>query len=197
MNSLRSLVLITLSGCISSSQAFAATSPANQDWQIDQGKSQICFSLKNMGLPVKGKFKVVAGKVVYDGNKISEAVVHATIDPASIDTGIGLRDHHLKGKDFFNISKFSEIEFQSTKIVPAAGGSFDILGSLKMHGVAEEVTLKAAPLTKPVVDKDGKTHISTQATASLNRKDFSIGGIAASSASNSVDIQLKIDLRKD
>ena len=178
---------------------YAATNQLNQAsqmWQINPANSHVSFSVKNMGLTVKGKFNSVTGDVAYNGHNFEGASVRASVDPGSIDTGMGPRDHHLKSKDFFNVTKFPEMQFHSEKVVPAADGSFDIVGILTMHGVPQEVTLKAAPMTKPAIGADGKAHISTEATANLNRKDFSIGGLAASTISSNVDIQLKIDLQK-
>ena len=170
---------------------------ASASWRIDPKNSSVEFAVKNLGLGVRGKFTAVSGNVNYDEKHADSAKVEASIDAASIDTGLGSRDHHLRSKDFFNVAKFPRFEFRSSKVDVTRAGDLDIHGSLNMHGVPEEITLHAKALSAPSQGADGKTHIQTTATAHLNRKDFSIGGLTAASISNNVDIELKVDLVKD
>ena len=187
--SIKSLVLNAFCIALASGGVLPAIAATGDTWRIDPDKSSINFAVKNMGLTVKGKFAQVAGTVKYDGKNLSAASVKSEIVTSSIKTGIGPRDHHLKSGDFFNAGKFPDIQFQSNKIIANDSGAFDIVGVLNMHGVSEEVTLHARPLSQPTA---GRMH--TYATAQLNRKDFSIGGFAAASVSNNVDIQMHIDL---
>jgi len=175
---------------------YQSASAASDSWRINPKNSSIEFAVKNMGLGVEGKFATVSGDVTYDEKHLELATVEASIDAASINTGLSLRDHHLKGKDFFNVAKFPRLEFRSDKVEAEPDGDFIIRGSLCMHGVSEEITLHAKPLSQPVQGADGKKHISTSAAAQLNRKDFAIGGFTAASISNQVNIELKIDLVK-
>jgi len=165
------------------------------NWKISPSSSFVKFQIKNMGMPVDGSFTKVSGDVDYDEHNLSAASVHANINTGSIKTGIGMRDGHLKSKDFFDVSKFPDAEFSSTKIKVSPNGTFQILGTLTLHGISQEVTLNAAPL-KQKVNQDGQTHLLTSASANIKRKSFSIGGWTAAAIGNDVNIDLTIDLIK-
>jgi polyisoprenoid-binding protein YceI len=184
---------ITISAVVSLATLSMPAFAANNTWKINPAASSVKFSVKNMGLPVNGHFNSVTGEVHYDGKHLEGADVKTSIEIASIDTGIGSRDHHLRGKDFFNVSQFPQAVFESSKIETQPDGSFLVIGKLTLHGVAEEIKLNAKPLRESV-DKSGQKHLTTEATADLKRKDFRIGGFAAATISNSVTINLVIDL---
>ena len=56
-----------------------------------------------------------AANVELDENDLTRSVVEATIDASSIDTGTAQRDAHLRSADFFDVEKFPELRFRSTR----------------------------------------------------------------------------------
>lgn len=172
------------------SQSAQAAEPV---WKINPEASSMNFKLKNMGQPVDGKFGKLSGDVTYDGKNLEQATVKAKVDTASIDTKNEKRDDHLRTKDFFDATTFPVAEFNSSKIEVDKGGNFKILGTLNLHGVSQPVTLAAGPL-KESVDGAGKKHLLANATTEVERKKYSIGGLAAATISNEVAINLVIDL---
>ena len=172
------------------SQSAKAAEPV---WKINPEASSMNFKLKNMGQPVDGKFGKLSGDVTYDGKNLAQAAVKAKVDTGSIDTKNEKRDDHLRTKDFFDATAFPVAEFNSSKIEVDKGGSFKILGTLNLHGVTQPVTLAAGPL-KESIDGAGKKHLLANATTEVERKKYSIGGLAAATISNEVAINLVIDL---
>lgn len=188
-NSLVAISILTgLSGSLS--LPVQAAAPV---WKINPDASSMTFKLKNMGAPVDGKFGKLSGDVSYDGKNLAKAVVKAKVDTASIDTKNEKRDDHLRTKDFFDVASFPVAEFNSSKIEVAKDGNFKIQGTLNLHGVSQPVTLAAGPL-KETVDGAGKKHLQASASTEVERKTYSIGGIAAATISNEVAINLVIDL---
>lgn len=170
-----------------------STQAAEPVWKINPEASSMNFKLKNMGQPVDGKFGKLSGDVTYDGKNLAQATVKAKVDTGSIDTKNEKRDEHLRTKDFFDATAFPVAEFNSSKIEVDKGGNFKILGTLNLHGVTQPVILAAGPL-KESVDGAGKKHLLTNATTEVERKKYSIGGLAAATISNEVAINLVIDL---
>ncbi len=170
--------------------------PAESKWHIDPTRSSVQFHLKNMGLPTDGKFTKITGEVTYDDKDLSQSTVQANIDTGSIDTGIGMRDNHLKSKDFFNVAKFPEAEFRSSKIEVLPSGHFKLVGTLSLHGVSQDVILDAKPLSEKV-DPAGHNHLIASASTTLRRKSFNIGGIGAATIADNVTIDLAIDMVKN
>ncbi len=97
---------------------------------------------------------------------LTTAKVTLSIDATSIDTGIGLRDNHLRSEDFFDVRQFPTITFQSLR-VEGAGRRATVLGRLSLHGVAREIAVPVdIDLTSPALVATGELVI--------NRRDYGI-----------------------
>ena len=65
------------------------------------------------------------------------------IDGASIDTGVALRNEHMRSADWFNFDKNPEVKFVTTSIKNAGGDNYRVTGNLTLHGVTKALTTKA------------------------------------------------------
>ena len=65
------------------------------------------------------------------------------IQAASVDTGSGMKNGRLKGKDFFDVEQNPLITFKSTKIVQTGPNTFEVDGDFTIRGVIkpEKLTL--------------------------------------------------------
>ncbi len=83
-------------------------------WMLVPNRSAVRFASKTLwGLvPVKGKFTDVtgAGTLNADGTVAGKL----TIKAASISTGIGMRDKHLREEDFFDAEHYPDITVDVT-----------------------------------------------------------------------------------
>ncbi len=88
-------------------------------WSLDAGRSTVGFNVKNFwGLVnVKGRFPEVSG----DGQITGKGAIFGRLDiqVASLRTGIGKRDEHLRSADFFDADRYPEIGVEVTGIEPA------------------------------------------------------------------------------
>lgn len=151
-----------------SSMAFAA------DYDIDSSHTSATFSVKHLMVTnVKGHFEKVSGTVSLDDKDLTKSKVNLTIDPSTINTREPKRDEHLKSPDFFDVAKFKEITFKSTKI-EKAGEGFKVTGDLTMHGVTKSVTLDATAPSAAIKSPFGTTVRAVSVTGKLNRKDFGL-----------------------
>ncbi len=88
-----------------------------------------------------GKTSQVSGAVVIDFAK-KNGTGTLEVDVASIDTGIPLRNEHMKGSMWMDATKFPTIKF-STKEVRGVGNDFyNVPGTLTLHGISKAVTAK-------------------------------------------------------
>jgi len=144
-------------------------------YAADAAHSNVGFSIPILGglSSVRGKFTDFTVEIVYDDKDVTKSTVNAVIKAASIDTGIERRDEHLRKADFFDVEKFPEITFKSSRI-EKKGKDFIAHGTFTMHGVAKEIML---PFTINGVRKDeksGKTTLGATARTTVNRKDFGV-----------------------
>src|SRR5207244_6583633 len=110
-------------------------------WTSDKNHSEAGFQIRHLMSRVRGHFDDFAGTVVADAAMPEAATVEFTIKTASIDTANEGRDKDLRSANFFEVEKYPEITFKSSRITPRGGDRYDVTGTLTMHGVSKEVTL--------------------------------------------------------
>ncbi|GAA3222506.1 YceI family protein [Nonomuraea helvata] len=101
------------------------------------------------------------------------SAVAADIVAASIDTGNGMRDDHLRSPDFLNVDAYRMISYRSTGLTPAGTDRWTVHGTLTLAGVARPVDLDLAYLgTGP--DPWGGLRAAFRAETELRREDFAM-----------------------
>jgi polyisoprenoid-binding protein YceI len=98
--------------------------------------------------------------------------VELSIQAASLDTGHPGRDKHLRSPDFFDVEKFPELTFKSSRIVARGQDRYDVTGLFTLHGVSKELTVPVSFLGFIGSGPNEKAGFSADFT--LNRKDFGI-----------------------
>ena len=152
----------------SSAWALAADS-----YSIDKTHSQVGFRIKHLVGKVSGRFTDFEGAILADPAKPEASSVELTIKAASIDTGNAQRDGHLRSADFFDVAKYPDITFRSSKITAAGNDRYGVAGTLTMHGIAKEITLPVSFLGRSK-DPWGNDRAGFEISTTLNRKDFGI-----------------------
>jgi len=157
------------------SVSVAAQVSTGRQYPIDMNHSTVGFSVPIMGglSKVKGKFMDFNINLSNDEHDITKSSVNVVIKAASVDTGIEGRDKHLRTADFFDVEKFPEITFQSSRI-EKRGKQLIAHGTLTMHGISKEIAL---PFTITGVDENAdktKKNVGYSASLVLNRRDYGI-----------------------
>ena len=114
----------------------------------------------------KGGFKNVTGTVTVPEEDLSKAVVDIKMDMSSTWADDPKLEGHLKGEDFFDVTKFPTSTFVSSKIEKSDEGH-NVTGNLTFHGVTKEISFPATI----TMEGDG---VKTQAEFAINRKDFGV-----------------------
>jgi polyisoprenoid-binding protein YceI len=143
------------------------------DYRMDMSHSVIGFSILHNELAlVKGRFKDFSGTIHFDDKDMTKSSVEFKAKVESIDTGVEGRDRHLRTADFFEVAKFPEMTFQSTRI-ERKGKSYLLHGDLTIKGVTKPVTLPFT-MTGAIKDGRGNTRIGISAQTKIDRRDFGI-----------------------
>jgi len=107
---------------------------------VDPVHSSILFKTKHVGMSWSyGRFNAFSGEVHYDEADPSKSSIVIDVQAASVDSGNGKRDDHLRSPDFLSAKEFPAIVFESTKVAKKDGG-LAVTGDLTLHGVTHEVT---------------------------------------------------------
>lgn len=171
------------------------TVAAQGTYGIDTVHSNVGFKVRHLVSKTSGEFTDFSGKIVADFGNLNASSVEFTIQASSIDTKNEKRDGHLRSADFFDVEKYPEITFKSSKITRISGDSYAVTGTLTMHGVSKETTLSVDYLGE--INAMGGTRAGYELTTTLNRKDFGISWNRALDAGGFVlgdDVEININL---
>jgi polyisoprenoid-binding protein YceI len=146
-------------------------------WQLDPAHSSAQFAVRHMGIStVRGTFTKLSGTAHYDSADAKSDSVEVTIEPASVDTRVEMRDNDLRSDHFFDVQKYPSMIFRSTKVESAGSDKLKITGDLTIKGVTKPVMLDVEGPSKPVDDGHGHLHMGISASGTLNRTDFGMTG---------------------
>lgn len=144
-------------------------------WEMDPAHSSFQFKVRHLTVSnVSGDFSKSRGVVMIDDKDITQLRVEVTIDAASVHTGHAQRDEHLRGPDFFDVTKYPTITFVSRKVIKADADRLRVMGDLTIHGVIREITVDVEGPTAEVKDPWGNFRRGATATTKINRKDFGL-----------------------
>jgi polyisoprenoid-binding protein YceI len=123
----------------------AASLPAGS-WQIVPAESELGFSTRMFGLiPVRGRYGRFAGELQIDD--AAQASGSLRIETATLTTGIGKRDAHLRSEDFFAAEAHPLMSFELSGIELGAEGTGTATGTLHIRdaelGIEAPVTVAA------------------------------------------------------
>jgi len=109
-------------------------------FRIQPEASEISFRATSRLMNAAGHFSRFSGEVMVDPAVLTSGRITLSIDAASLDTGIEMRDNHLRSSDFFDVERFPTVAFQSMRI-EAAGRRATVVGRLTLHGVTREIAV--------------------------------------------------------
>lgn len=136
-----------------------------------------------------GKFNAFQGTVdLVDGDP-TKSSVNVSIDMSDFETDSEKLTGHLKSPDFFDVEKFPQAKFTSTKIEKGKSPKeFTVTGNLELRGVTKSITFPAT-----IETSDGS--VSVTAEFGINRKDFEINypGMKDDLIKDEVLIKLNLD----
>ncbi|MFZ9586424.1 MAG: YceI family protein [Crocinitomicaceae bacterium] len=145
------------------------------DWSMDGAHSRLGFTIQHMGITdIHGQFSNFDVKMSTPNADFESATIEMTAQANSINTGIEMRDNHLKTADFFDAEKFPTLTFKSTSVKKAKGNKYVITGDFTMHGVTKSVTLQAVN-TGVVKNQAGNDVAGFRITGVVKRTDFGVG----------------------
>ncbi len=107
---------------------------------IAKDGSSVGFSVK-ASVAIDGKFDNWEATLTFPSTDVTTGVLDIKIHADSINTGSGMKDGKLKGKDFFNVKDDPFITFHSDKVVQTGANTFDIPGMFTIRGVSKPQTL--------------------------------------------------------
>jgi polyisoprenoid-binding protein YceI len=111
-------------------------------FEITPVDSSVKFDVES-SVAIKGTFDKWDATLTFASPNVETAVLDIKIQADSVDTGSGMKNGKLKGKDFFDAKNNPLITFKSTKIVQTGPDTFEVDGDFTIRGVTkpEKLTL--------------------------------------------------------
>ena len=147
--------------------------------------SAVKFTIKNFGVNTEGSFTGLEGEINFDPADPGAASFNVSVDAATVNTAVEMRDSHLRKSEYFDIQNYPRIKFVSTRITQGKKeGSYSVVGNLTIRDVTKEVTIPFA-----VAPKEGGYQFTGE--FKINRRDFGVGG-GSLTLSDNVTIGLSV-----
>lgn len=171
------------------------------DYNIDPAHSIIGFSIRHLEIAwVEGRFKDFKGTINFNDADITKSSVEFAAKVESIDTGVEQRNAHLRTADFFDVAKYPEMTFKSTRVERKGNNRYVIFGDFTLKGVTKQVQLPFT-VTGAIKDPWGNTRFGVHAQTKIDRRDYGItwgktlenGGL---DVGNEVTIELQLEAVK-
>jgi polyisoprenoid-binding protein YceI len=156
-------------------------------FEITPKDSWVKFHVK-ASTTIAGKFDKWDAKLTFTSPDETSGTLEITIQADSVDTGSGLKNGKLKGKDFFDAEQNPVITFTSTKIVKTSHNTYEVDGNFTIRGVSnpEKLTL--------TVSGKGTGSGEIKGTMVFNRKDYGMNkGIPLIKIADHVDVSFHLD----
>jgi polyisoprenoid-binding protein YceI len=129
--------------CLLVFPVFSAVTPDDVPvFEITPVESWIKFDVK-ASVDIAGKFDKWEASLKFTSPDETTGVLEVTIYAETVDTGSGMKNGKLKGKDFFDVEHNPTITFKSTKIVRTGHDTYEVDGDFTIRGVTnpEKLTL--------------------------------------------------------
>jgi polyisoprenoid-binding protein YceI len=147
-------------------------------WRIAEG-----YQIRFDGKYAHGSFRKMEGSIRFDPADPDASRFEVSVDVASIDTGIALKNKHAQSDKWFDVETYPRIYFVS-KSVSRTDTGFVVHGDLELRGIKKEI---AIPFTFSTTDNQylfyGRFKVS--------RGDFGIGKVSGK-ASDSTAIEVSV-----
>ena len=159
-------------------------------YEVTPVESSIKFDVES-SVAIKGTFSKWNATLTFQTRELSTGVLDIKIEADRVDTGSGLKNGKLRGKDFFNVKEDPYITFTSTKIIQTGPLTFELDGDFTIRGVTKKEKLKLTDSGK------GSPTGFIFGTMAFDRKDYGMNsGIPFIKIANRVEVNVNLKWKR-
>jgi polyisoprenoid-binding protein YceI len=159
-------------------------------YEVTPEDSSIKFDVES-SVPIKGTFSTWTASMTFKSTDVRTGVLDIKIQADSVDTGSGMKNGKLKGKDFFDAKRAPQITFVSTKVTQTGEDTFELEGDFTIRGVTkkEHLVLK--------VNGKGTGSGNITGTMAFDRKEYGMNSnIPFIKIANRVEVNVDLAWKK-
>jgi polyisoprenoid-binding protein YceI len=176
--------------------AFAVLPPASRAqtvpaFEITPVESTIKFDVE-ASVPIQGTFTKWDATLKYTSTAVESGVLDIKIYADSVETGSGMKNGKLKGKDFFNVKEDPYITFKSAKVIQTGPNTFEMDGDFTIRGVTRQEKLELT-----VEGNKGSGSGTINGTMAFDRKEYGMNsGIPFIKIANRVEVTVALKVKR-
>jgi polyisoprenoid-binding protein YceI len=156
--------------------AFALASPAAQaadPLKIGADRGTIDFAIGDSKIfRTTGGFKHWQGKVNVDDADVPKSTVEVVINAGSIQMLDIQQTAMLKGSDFFDVDKFPQLTFHSTRIERTGENGLKVDGDITLRGITRPMTLDVTVSDRRPDAPAGSRYARFRGVGTIKRSEF-------------------------
>lgn len=185
------------------SAAPSMTAPPAGVYHVDKSHASLLLRVSHMGFSTyTARLSRFDATLTFDPNNITASKLVATVDAASLQMADAPKMcvDIVQGPQLLDTKKYPTIVFRSEKIRMTGAKSFEITGTLNLHGVTRPVVLTGTYNGgyPGMPDMDPHARIGFSAHGSFKRSDFGMGyGVPAPGTTMGVgdliDVSIEIE----
>jgi polyisoprenoid-binding protein YceI len=155
-------------------------------FKITPAESKIKFDVE-ASVSIVGTFDKWDATLTFTSTDVSTGVLDIKIQADSVDTGSGMKNGKLKGKDFFNVKENPVITFKSAKIEQTGPDTFAVDGDFTIRGVTRHEKLNLTVTGK------GTGSGTISGIMAFDRKEYGMNsGIPFIKIANRVEVNVNL-----
>jgi len=164
----RRLLLFGGAACLLPVRTFAA-----EQLHIGAGRGSIDFAIGDSRLfRTTGSFKDWLGTVRVDDSEVSRSTVAVKVNTNSIEMLDPQQSAMLKDADFFDVARFPEMTYLSTRIDRTSDTTLKVEGEITLRGITRPMALDVAVTDRKPDAPAGARYARFRGTGSLKRSEF-------------------------
>jgi len=156
-------IIIGLTGILLALPAFTL---APSHWKL--GNAAVTFRIKHAGLTVNGSLSGAETAIEFDAANPAQSTIVASVAAATIESGIALRNKHLRKEQYLHVDKYPRITMRSLKIEKTVNDSYTGDFALTIKEITKKIKV---PFT--FTEKGDSGEIKGE--FSINRLDYGVG----------------------
>ena len=151
--------------------------PQPGTWRFDAYHTEIRFIAQHIGMSkIHGSFRKFDG-LIQVAPRFEDSRIQVVIEADSIDTGVQMRDDHLRSADFLDVENYPRLYFTSERFTWLRGDRWTVHGQLTLRGTTSPVELETTYLGQRKWQGpgyDGDMRVACHSTTTLRREDYSV-----------------------
>ena len=124
----------------------------------DDGKNYATFESEATLETIKGTTTKISGSITADPANAGASTATITVDLNALDTGISMRNEHMRGEKFLDTEKYPSATFKTVSVGGAKSvaanqpAELQLTGDFTLHGVTKRITVPARVVLIPEND---------------------------------------------